>query len=100
MNKNINLHNAREKKTDALFGVLHLKDKPYLHQRTAQHMFGETDTAIVVPTAIMDSQAIAPIGLARKIIAGCMLGVVGVGVLACLIELIRINPHFVFPFLP
>lgn len=101
MKRNFNMSESkRERNRDALFGVLHIKDKPYLHQRTVQHMFGETDSTIFVPTAVIDSWQIASLGLGQKIFGCCILGIVAIGVVACLIQLIQINPRFVFPFLP
>lgn len=89
----------RERNTDALFGVLHIKDRPYLHQRAAQHMFGETESAIIVPAGTIASVWDERSGKAKRTLKIAIVALTITGILAFLVYLFRLDPSLLFPFL-
>ena len=89
----------RERNVDALFGVLHVKDRPYLHQRTAQHIFGESDSAIVVPFSTVSSVWDQHSSKGKRILKIAFLSLVVTGLVGYAAYLFRLNPGFLIPFL-
>ena len=88
----------QDRNRDALFGVLHIKDKPYLHQRTAQHMFEESDSAVIVPLGTMESIWDERSGKSKRSVKIAILALLATGVLAILIHLVVLDPSFLIPF--
>jgi len=88
----------REKNTDALFGVLHIKDRPYLHQRTAQHMFGESDSAVVVPVGTVMNISDDYAGNTARGIKITLAVLTAIGIAAFMVYLFHLDPGFLIPF--
>jgi len=89
----------RERNVDALFGVLHIKDKPYLHQRTAQHIFGESDSAVIVPFGTVASVWDERSGKGKRALTIVILSLILAGLAAFAVYLFHLNPGFLIPFL-
>ena len=89
----------RERNIDALFGFLHIKDKPFLHQRAAQHMFGENDSSVIVPVNTMRSVWDEYGSKAERAIRIAFLSLLAIGVIAFSVYLFRQDPGFLIPFM-
>ena len=89
----------REKNVDALFGFVHIKDKPVLHQRAAQHIFGENDSAIVVPLNVVRGVWDQQESRVRQITKIALLSLVVVGIIAFSVYLFRQDPGLLIPFM-
>ena len=89
----------RERNVDALFGFLHIKDKPFLHQRAAQHMFGENDSSVIVPLNTMQNLWDAQGSKIERTVKIAVLSLLVVGVIACTVYLFWQDPRFVIPFM-
>ena len=89
----------RERNVDALFGFLHIKDKPFLHQRAAQHIFGENDTTVIVPLNTMRSVWDDYSSKIEQAVKSATLLLILIGVIAFSVYLYRQDPGFVIPFM-
>ena len=89
----------RERNVDALFGFLHIKDKPYLHQRSAQHMFGENDSAVIVPVGTISNVWDGQRGRAELGFGIVLASLIAVGIATFLVYMYNLDPGFVIPFM-
>lgn len=89
----------RERNVDALFGFLHVKDKPFLHQRAAQHMFGENDSSVVVPLNTVQNLWDVQGSKVEKTIKITVLSLLAVSVIAFAVYLFQQDPGFLIPFM-
>ena len=89
----------RERNVDALFGFLHIKGKPFLHQRAAQHMFGETDSTVVVPVNTIRNIWDESGNKVEHIVKIATLSLLVIGVIAFTVYLFGQDPSFVIPFI-
>ena len=89
----------RERNVDALFGFLHIKDKPFLHQRAAQHMFGENDSTVIIPLNTMRSVWDERGSKMEQTMKIAVLSLIAVWVIAVTVYLFGQDPSFVIPFI-
>ena len=89
----------RERNVDALFGFRHIKDKPFLHQRAAQHIFGENDSAVVVPLSTLNSMSEERSSKAKRALKIAIISLAITGVFAFSVYLFRVDPGLLIPFL-
>ena len=89
----------RERNIDALFGFLHIKDRPFLHQRAAQHMFGENDSSVIVPINTIRNVWDEYGSKVERTLRIAILAVLVIGVVAFSAYLFRLDPGFLIPFM-
>lgn len=88
----------KDANTDALFGVVHVKDQAGIHQKVVNHLFEETGDAGFVPMETsydVDDESKGKVGKILKMLAFFL---VIAGIVAFFVYLAQIKPELLNPF--
>lgn len=90
----------KDRNRDAWYGMVHVKDQSYLHQRSAKHYYNGAEDDIVVPTPMSDEDeddsAVTPAKhFIKKALKITLLVLVAIFVIGMLVYIIKDNPGLV-----